>query len=142
MKNNCVATSEIANFLVEHQTKMLCWARDMVDAYIDFYKRACAFGVIRYKGVIIGVGLAKPISSASSVAEKQTKDKWALDQNGDTLFIDEVVATERSAIPLLWTMMVDQLGERPYVAGVRHGQLRFWDFNKYNSKMNLLLQKG
>ncbi len=130
-------TDQIKTFLEENATKMLTWPDHLLERYIQFYQDEGAIGVIRLRGEIVGVGTARPVSR-----QNDARDRWEFDEKGDTILIDEIVVTEKAVIPLLWNMMVERFGQRPFVAGTRHGKLRVWDFEKYDSKMNLLLLKG
>ena len=132
-----ISTEDIATFLQDNATKMLMWPEYLLERYIQFYRNEGAIGIVRLRGEIVGVGTARPVK-----CENQAQDRWEFDENGDTLFIDEIVATEKAVIPILWNMMVERFGQRPFVAGMRHDKLRVWDFAKYDSKMKLLLSKG
>ena len=87
------------------------WARWYRDAGGVF---ACSLG-----GEMVGLGFARPVWQADF-----SIDRYAWDDEGDTIFIDMVVCLAPGAMGHLWEQMIDRMGEeRKYVAARRakHG---------------------
>jgi hypothetical protein len=126
-------TQEIVNFLYDNGSKYSNWSVDELQQYVDFYFKLGAMGIIREKGEIVGVGMARPIDLLQF--HDQAANRWHFSAGGDVLFIQEVCATKKRAIPRLWDLMIERFGIKQFAAGKRHEKFRIWNFNKYQERV-------
>lgn len=138
MKNAFLA-DEVTEFLMERQSAFLLWELSMVRGFVDYYRVMGGMGLVRRNGTLIGVGMARPLWTVS--LQDQVSTPWVFKEDGDTIFIQELVTDDRQTIPVLWGIMKERFGRRPLVAGRRRGIIRVWPFENYESKMQLLAVK-
>ena len=138
MKSELV--DEVYNFLIENDSKYMNWNPEIMKQYLKFFSQCSALGIVRQKGEIIGVGLARILNHSN--LKMQVQDSYHLSNMGDTLFVDQICVTNKKAIPVLWAMMVERLGVREFFAGRRKGKLKVWKFERYNNRILKLESVG
>lgn len=108
---------EIAALVRERVPTVLGWPAERLEEWIAWYATRDLLGLVTREGRIVGVGMARPVRPG------QGERHYAMDWQGDTVWIDCAVATDRAATRDLWFLLVHRFGPRTWVGyhRAKHG---------------------
>ena len=120
--------AEIAAFVREHIPHVRAWPPERLEQWITWYAQRDLIGLVQRAGRIVGVGMARPVKPGQELQE------YAMEWQGDTVWIDCAVATDRAATRDLWFLLVHRIGRRTWVGYQRAkhgGRIRREPFDQF-----------
>ena len=125
---------EVTEFLRERVSVYLSWDDAILRNAVQWHERVAALGVVRLKGRVAAVGLARVVRRNGT-----RKRRWENDEDlGDVLWVDEVAAEHAALVPLLWQQAVARFGPRKWAGGRRHGRETYWPFRRFERRIRTL----
>ena len=108
---------EMVALITERIPEVREWESGRLEQWLTWYAQRDMLGVVQRAGHVVGVGTARPVRPG------QEAETYAMDWQGDTVWIDLAVATDRSATRDLWHLLTHRFGTRNYIGynRAKHG---------------------
>lgn len=93
------------------------WPEKRLEQWLTWYATRELLGIVTRDGKVVAAGVARPVHAG------QETETYAVDEQGDTIWIDGAVAVDRAATRALWVLLLRRLGRRAWVGyhRAKHG---------------------
>lgn len=108
---------EIAAFVAARVPQVREWPPERLQQWVTWYAQRELLGVVLRAGELVAVGLARPVKPG------QEAEDYAMEWQGDTIWVDCAVAIDRAATRDLWFLLVHRFGRRTWIGydRAKHG---------------------
>ncbi len=100
-------TLGIAAYIKRHWKPARKWDRSQLVPWVDWFLSDNRLGVIQHDGRVIGVGLARTLST-----EDEHNNMYAHKEDGPIAWVDLVITQDPKVSQLLWRLMVKRFGAK------------------------------
>lgn len=115
---------ELTMFALRRKGKCFVgWTPQIVFRFIAFHLLAGTLFIAREGRALLGVGVAFPCHAAWAVEHGKEPFKWVLPEQGNTLFISDVVVSTRRAVPMLWKQALNKWPWISHVSMMHRGRM-------------------
>ena len=100
---------ELSALILAEIPEVRAWPEGRLRQWLAWYATRDLLGIVTRDGRIVGVGCARPVKPG------QEERDYAMEWQGDTVWIDLAVATDRAATRDLWFLLTHRFGPREWI---------------------------